>query len=207
MKPIGPVARRSDYVVRPIRHSVAASVISNNHYAGGAPNTSVYSFGLMRGSAIVGAALWLPPPRPCAESVDRENWRRVLSLSRLAIVPGEPANAASIFIGAMVREIRNAGRWCSLVTFADLSQGHTGTIYRATNWAYAGLTKPEPRWVDELGRQVSRKATTSRTASQMEALGYRMVGSFAKHKFTMRLRSVPVASPQTEIPFAMLEVS
>lgn len=98
-----------------------------------------------------------------------------------------PKNAASFLVGRSVRLIRQGGRWTHLVTFADQSQGHTGTIYRATNWRYVGLTKPEPRWVDSSGRQVARKATTSRARSEMEALGHRMVGRFAKHKFTMTL--------------------
>ena len=199
MKPSGLVARRGDYVTRMIPHATAVALIVSHHYAGGAPNTAVYSFGLVRLGVVVGAAIWIPPTRPCAESVDRGNWRHVLSLSRLALAPGEPKNAASVFIGAMVRAIRNGGRWCSLVTFADESQGHTGTIYKATNWTYVGLTKPEPRWVDADGRQVSRLSTKSRTAAQMDALGHRMVGSFAKHKFVMHLRSNPAPNGQTEL--------
>jgi hypothetical protein len=92
-------------------------------------------------------------------------------------------------LGASIRKIRKDGRFLSLVTYADESQGHEGTIYRASNWEYVGRTKPEPRFVcAETGRQVSRKcAKVSRTRAEMEALGYRMVGAFSKHKFVMRL--------------------
>lgn len=114
-------------------------------------------------------------------------WRRVLSLSRLAVAESEPKNAASLLIGASVRAIRREGKWVALVTFADESQGHVGTIYRATNWRYVGRTKHEPRWEDRWGKQVSRLSTRTRTKAVMESMGYRMVGKFAKHKFVMEL--------------------
>lgn len=186
MKPLGPVARRSDYEVRDAPLHEAARLIASEHYARGCSNTAVYVHGLYRTGVLVGAALWLPPTKNCAMTV-HPDWRRVLSLSRLALIPGEPTNAESILIGASVRMIKRTRRWAALVTFADGSQGHTGTIYRATNWRYLGQTKPEPRWEDQHGRQVSRLATKSRTAAQMAALGHRMVGKFSKHKFVILL--------------------
>lgn len=110
-----------------------------------------------------------------------------MSLSRLALAPSEPRNAESLFIAACVRIIRRDRKWVALVTFADESQGHTGTIYRASGWTYVGRTKPEPRWEDVDGRQVSRRATKSRTAEQMRDRGFVMVGKFSKHKFKLVL--------------------
>lgn len=188
MKPAKPVARRRDYVVDDCPLHEAARFISAHHYARGCANTAVYIHGLYRASDLVGAALWMPPTKVCAQTV-HSDWRRVLALSRLAVAPGEPQNAASILIGESVRRIRRARKWKALVTFADESQGHTGTIYRATNWRYVGRTKPEPRWEDSAGRQVARKATKTRTRAQMEALGCRMVGKFSKHKFTLVLEA------------------
>jgi hypothetical protein len=86
----------------------------------------------------------------------------------------------------MLRALHREGRWVAAVTFADESQGHGGTIYRATNWRYLGRTKPEPRWEDANGRQISRLATKSRTAKDMTELGHRMVGKFSKHKYVWR---------------------
>ena len=195
MKPTGPVARRCDYEVRDVPLLDASRLIRAEHYAGGCSNTAVFAHGLFRGEALVGAALWLPPTKNCAKTV-HPDWRRVLSLSRLALLPGEPQNAESLLIGASLRKIRQSKRWAALVTFADESQGHTGTIYRATNWTYAGRTRPEPRWETAEGQQVSWLSTKSRTAAQMAALGHRMVGKFAKHKFVMVLE--PIATAELE---------
>jgi hypothetical protein len=97
-----------------------------------------------------------------------------------------------MLIGWCIRELRRGNAWDHLVTFADSSQGHNGTIYRATNWVDRGLTKPAPRWVDGDGRQVATKCgPVTRTRAQMEALGYVMTGRFSKRKFTMSLRPSP----------------
>lgn len=187
MKPDAPVARRHDYTIADVPHAEGAEFIRTHHYAKGCSKTAVFMHGLRRDGRLVGVAQWLPPTRVCAESVNKEKWRDVLSLSRLAVHPDEPQNAASLLIGASIRLIRRAGRWCDLVTFADFSQGHEGTIYKATNWTYVGKTKAYPRWVSSEGQQVAVLATKSRTKAEMEALGYSIAGHFPKHKFVYRL--------------------
>jgi hypothetical protein len=176
-------ARRRDYRVERLPHAEAAEFVRQHHYAKGCANTSSESFGLFRGPFLVGAAVWMPPTKVCAMTIDPVEWRRVLSLSRLAVAPPEPQNAASLFIGDMMRTLNSEQRWTAAVTFADESQGHEGTIYKATNWRYLNRTAPEPRWEDANGKQVSRLSTKSRTAAGMRALGHRMVGKYRKHKF------------------------
>lgn len=169
--------------------SIARAFVIAHHYSKGASNTGTHFHGLFRRGSddLLGVACWLPPTKVAAESVNREHWRRVLSLSRLAVRPDVPRNAASFLMAASIRAIKSEGKWVSLVTYADTFKGHTGAIYRATNWAYVGLSKGSPRWEDETGRQVARKSTKSRNDAEMRALGLRMVGTFGKHKFVMHL--------------------
>lgn len=182
-------ARKRDYIVTDCPFEDGAALITAFHYARGCANTAVFMHGLYRDGCLVGVAHWLPPTKVCAQSVAGDGWRGVLSLSRAVVLDSEPKNAESILIGASIRLVRHDRRWTHLVTFADKSQGHTGAIYRATNWRYVGETRPEARWVDGSGRQVSRKsAAHSRTRAEMEALGYRLAGRFGKHKFTLDLR-------------------
>jgi hypothetical protein len=140
----------------------------------------------------------MPPTRVCAESVRGDDWRAVLSLSRLVVVPGEPQNAATLLIGGSVRLIRRDRRWRSLVTFADEGVGHTGVIYKATNWEYVGLARRRAPWLTAEGMQVSEKAKTSRTVAEMRALGLRRGAARAKRKFVMHL--VPMSPPRGIIP-------
>jgi len=182
--------KRAEIEVRAVPHADARAFIKREHYAQGSANTSVYRHGLFRrgDGKLLGVAMWMPPTRVAAESVNREDWRRVLALSRLAISAEVPANGASFLLGRSIRLIAAEGRFATLVTYADESQGHTGAIYRATNWRYVGRTGPYPRWVDADGKQVSRLATKSRRKADMLTLGYREGGSFHKHKFVL---SVP----------------
>lgn len=101
--------------------------------------------------------------------------------------PRRSDERCELLIGRCVRVLRKAKAYHLLVTYADESQGHTGAIYRATNWLPAGKTKPEPRWLSKDGRQVARKATRTRTKAEMLALGYHVSGRYSKHRFIMSL--------------------
>ena len=179
--------RGTDYEVRSVPLEVAHSLVSLFHYARGGSNTATYLHGLLPvGSVLltecIGVAWWIPPTRSAAEATYPANWQGVLSLSRLVVVPEAPKNAASFLLGRSMRLI-DRRRWPCLVTYADIAQGHTGAIYRATNWQYIGLTKPEPAFAVN-GRMVARKAGgRTRTRAEMLALGAVPTGSSAKHKF------------------------
>lgn len=179
--------RKTDFIVKDVPFREGKRLVVENHYSKGGSNTFVYMHGLyrVRDDMLMGVAWWLPPTKVACQSVNKHQWTKVLSLTRLACVPDAPRNAASFLLGASIRRIAKDGRFVSLVTYADESQGHTGQIYRATNWYYVGRTGPYPRWEDSSGRQVAPKATTNRTKAQMEALGHRKTGSFFKHKFTL----------------------
>lgn len=177
-----------DWEVRTVSMSRSAEIVRDHHYAKGVPNTRTYLHGLFPKAATfdaqcIGVAWWIPPTKSAALASYPDNWQGVLSLSRLAVVPGMPTNAASFLIGASMRLV-DRFRWPCLVTYADTWQGHTGAIYRATNWLYRGLTKPE-RIYTLNGRMIARKAgPKTRRHDEMLALGAVCLGSFAKHKFT-----------------------
>ena len=179
------------WCVRPVDIPAARQFIETHHYARGASNTAVYVHGLfhVEDPELAGVVWWLPPTRVAAESVDKERWRQVLSLSRMAVLPGAPKNACTFLLGRAVRRIRSDRRFVALVTYADESQGHDGHVYRAAGWSYCGRTGPYLRWVDpKTGRQVASQATTTRSVAQMEAMGYVRDGRHCKHKFVLRLR-------------------
>ena len=177
--------RKSEYVVLPTSLKTAQLLVSQFHYAKGGSNTAVRVDGLYLKSDLstcLGVAWWLPPTKVAAQSV-HSDWTRVLSLTRLVLDPSVPTNGASFLLSKSIRNIRKEGKYKALVTYADESQGHTGNIYRASNWTYVGRTGPYPRWISSEGRQVSPKATKNRTKQEMLDLGHVLQGRFYKHKF------------------------
>lgn len=180
----------SEFEVRDAPFAEARALVVEHHYSRGGSNTGVYVHGLYPDAeeTLLGVAWWLPPTKPAAASVSAEHWRTVLALTRLVIVPDMPTNSASFLLGRSIRIIRGLGRWTHLVTWADEGQGHTGAIYRATNWRYAGTGRGDARWIDPItGRHVARLSTKSRTAAQMRDLGYLRTPPTRKHKFVMEL--------------------
>jgi hypothetical protein len=177
-------------------------MVEEHHYSKGGSKTGVYFHGLYRkeDSKLFGAAWWLPPTGPAAKSVNPTEWTRVLNLTRLVVLPDAPKNACSFLLSKSLSIIWTDRKYVSLVTYADESQNHVGTIYKATNWLYVGKVGPYPLWHDENGRQVSPKATKNRTKAQMEALGYKIVGSYYKHKYVLHAPKIYKSQPkQTEL--------
>jgi hypothetical protein len=81
-------ARAKDYSVSKIPHARAAPFIVAHHYAHGCANTSTEAFGLFKQGALVGAALWMPPTRVAAESIDTTGGALLLFL----VSPSPPLN-------------------------------------------------------------------------------------------------------------------
>lgn len=176
--------RSAEWTVEPCPIGDAVAIIQREHYARGAPNTAVYTHGLYRRDdwypllgPIEGAALWLPPTRRAAESVADERWRGVLVLSRLVVAPDVPTNGASFLLGRSMAAI-DRDRWHTLLTYADTAHGHTGAIYRATNWTPLGEVAAGDTWIGPAGEQRGRKrGGRNRSAADMRAAGYRQVRS------------------------------
>lgn len=182
---------KKEWLVKSISHKEAADFIRDHHYSRGCSHTSVYRHGLFSAGnpdMLMGCVLWLPPTKPAAMSVNKEKWRQVLSLTRMAVHTDAPKNACSFLLSRSIKEIKMDGRFVSLVTYADERMGHNGHVYRASNWKFVGTMKGSPAWIDPAtGRQVATQATRTRTKSEMLALGYVNTGVFRKHKFIMHL--------------------
>lgn len=185
---------KAEYTVRDLPLGLCQKLVREYHYAGGGSNTATYCHGLFSKVSpfdCLGAAWWIPPTKHAAISSWDGDWQKVISLSRLVLVPEAPKNAASFLIAQSIKRIRVDGRFQCLITYADQWQGHTGAIYKATNWEYLGLTEAKPCWVDKSGRLVATKAgPRSRTRAEMQSLGYTVVGNYSKHKFRLILKQV-----------------
>lgn len=131
----------------------------HRHYLGKWPGVSTALFALCRDGVPVGCVVFAEPPRETERRYGCKTWE----LARLWVDDSEPRNTESWFLARVVALVR---RLCPtvrcLVSYADPSVGHQGTIYRAANWQEDGHTDAErktPRFDYEAeGKRYSRAA-------------------------------------------------
>lgn len=70
-----------------------------------------------------------------------DNEKQVIELRRLCCIDDTPKNTESYFIGRSLRLLKND--WCKgiVVSYADKEYGHSGVIYKASNFKMIGEIK------------------------------------------------------------------
>jgi len=123
-----------------ISWETAIKMVVEEHYLHrSAPITwcfGAYFDGRLRGVCTIGK----PASHTLIEGVcGKRNAHRVFELNRLWMSDDLPTNSESRFIGWVLRTIPKG---TILVSYADSAFGHSGIIYRATNWIFTGMSIP-----------------------------------------------------------------
>jgi hypothetical protein len=115
---------------------------------------SGYNYGLFRKNdfcplkigGLLGVCIFtgLPVPEIAkgAFGLERNEQQGLFELSRLCIEPvtqSQEYNITSWFVSRAIRQLRKDTEVKAIISYAD-SDHHSGTIYRACNFKYAGLT-------------------------------------------------------------------
>lgn len=139
--PLMPTFDASRCRVRSVGYQTAAIVVREAHYLGALGSTSV-SLGLYIDDVIAGVLCYGTIPANNASAVcGAEMQPTVMELTRLALYDWAPRNSESYLIGQSFRWMRdNRPDIRILLSYADSSVGHVGTIYQATNWVYTGAS-------------------------------------------------------------------
>lgn len=130
------------FIVSPCSRSEISTFIEENHYSRSINGSiSDYCFKLMAGDTLIGAAFF-------GRLAMANQWRRfsdnpqdVIELRRLVCIDDTPKNTESYFIGKMLRWLSRNTKIRHIVSYADAEYGHTGIIYKATNFKYLGFRK------------------------------------------------------------------
>lgn len=64
----------------------------------------------------------------------------LIELKRLCCIDNTPKNTESFFIGNTIRWLIKNTQIKKIISYADMTYSHNGTIYKASNFKYAGLT-------------------------------------------------------------------
>lgn len=134
------------YKIRRISYSTAMRLIIEKHYLHRKCPCS-FAFGLMDGERIAGLIIYgTPSSAPLRSGIcGPEEKGNVIELTRLWIEDGTPKNTESYLIGNTIRLVDKE----IIVSYAEIQQGHVGTVYQATNWIYTGLSAKRTNWAVE----------------------------------------------------------
>ena len=115
------------------------------HYSDYANIQAKETFGLFREGTflpeMVGVCVYTRPAGPsAAQKYYPEAPDKCLELRRLCLIDDTPRNAESFFVSRTLKWLKKNSDWKFVVSYADPEQGHQGTIYKAANFKYEGVT-------------------------------------------------------------------
>jgi len=97
-----------------------------------------HSFGLFSPEMLIGGMMFGDPRH--RDKYSDNGKTPCLELRRLALIDAAPKNSESFFIGYCLRWLKKHTPYRRVVSYADISRGHTGTIYKATGFKCVGQT-------------------------------------------------------------------
>jgi len=131
------------YIVKTITRKESEEYILHIHYAKRWPSISYY-YGLFFNDVLCGVVTYgTPASAPLRKGIAGiEHAPEVLELNRLCLKHNRKNEASRLIAGS----IRLLPKNKIIISFADTSKGHYGTVYQASNFIYVGLSAKRTDW-------------------------------------------------------------
>lgn len=114
-------------------------------------------FGLYCEGHLIGAMMYGKLAMPGVSKKYVDDPEDLIELRRLCCIDHTPKNTESYFVGKTLRWIELNTRIKKVISYADPHYGHEGTIYKASNFKYLGVTNPGKYIVDRDGKRRHNK--------------------------------------------------
>jgi hypothetical protein len=203
-------------MVKPVPFSIARRLLEREHYLNSFPGGTKLAFGAFVGIRLLGALALGSGPSYAYALVGGASPDDCLTLSRLWLSDELPKNSESRFIGIVIRALKRNTGLRFLVSYADPSQGHFGTIYQATGWVYTGLSQATPLYDIGDGRHYHSRSLSHSFGShglahfERHGIGVKLVPQEAKHRYVYfldsawreRLKGSALPYPKPEVAHA-----
>lgn len=130
-------------MIKPVTRAECEPFVIGIHYAHRWPSIS-YAYGLFDGDELVGVVTYgTPPSAPMKRGVAGDEMKGdVLELNRLCLKYNKPNQASNL----ISKSLKMLPKGKIVISFADISQGHNGCVYRASNFGYYGLSAKRTDW-------------------------------------------------------------
>jgi hypothetical protein len=173
----------SGYAIKQINYKQAMNIVVEHHYLHRKCPCSI-AFGLFLGDEIKGVICYgTPSSAPLRSGIaGNENAFNVIELTRLWVCDSVPKNGESFLIG---NTLKKCGKEI-VVSFAEIDQGHVGTVYQASNWIYTGLSAKRTNWtIEGLDKHCQTIADKYTAAQIREKYGdkFKLVDRPRKHRY------------------------
>jgi len=169
---------KTDYYIDKISKKQAEELLLKYHYLKDFSKTfkSGYNYGLYKKNdfsplnigGVQGVCIFtgLPVPEIAkgAFGLERNEQNGLFELSRLCIHPDTQSreyNITSWFVSKAIKRLRKETEVKAIISYAD-SDHHSGTIYRACNFEYCGLSEPKKDFYFADGTKHSRGSIKGR---------------------------------------------
>ena len=176
-----------DYQIRKITAKEAKDYIHKYHYSHGSMNSPAPCYGLFEGENLIGALMFATPAsenvRACV--FGKEFVDHVTELHRLHILDVTPRNTESWFISRCLKLLKeDKPKIWAVLSFSDTTEGHNGTIYKATNAYRCGKTTKAKFYLDQDGRlRHPRQCGVNIKTEDAERMGWTSVMRQAKNRY------------------------
>ena len=147
---------KSEYDVKQISKDQCKQLLNDYHYLSKISKgfKSKYNLGLFKNDIIVGVIIFTGFPVPelvkGIYNLDRTDQDGFFELSRLVLSPeiqSTEHNIASWFVSKAIKNLKSDNKVRAILSYAD-SAYHDGTLYRACNFKYYGLSdKKKDFWI------------------------------------------------------------
>lgn len=138
---------KESYIVKQIENTRANNWQKERHYMR-RRCSAMFSFGLFDEDALIGVCIYGKPASPalCKGVAGKEESSRVIELTRLFIEDITPKNTESWFVSRTFKLLKQITDKDIIVSYADTSVGHRGTVYKALSFLYTGLSDKHKEW-------------------------------------------------------------
>lgn len=175
------------YTVEKMLSSEGKEFVKKHHYSHGIHNGPMCYGMFTKQGRLVGVCAFATPSSEnvCASIFGPEHKRSVTELHRLVLLDEVPKNSESWFIVRALKLLKkDRPYYKAVISFADATQGHIGTIYQATNAIYTGTSGKATFYLDQDGRlRHPRQNGVNITPEVATLRGWKPVKREGKHRY------------------------
>ena len=125
------------FEIKAVNQKAALYAVKNWHYSNSLPASKLVRLGVFENGKFIGAVIFSRGASPHLGTALELDQTEICELTRVAL--DRHIAPVSQILAVCLKQLKelNPGLRC-IVSFADPKEGHTGGIYKATNWIFTG---------------------------------------------------------------------